>query len=277
MVEIVAEIGINHNGSLTTAKDMIDEADSAIAAHHDTLDYHMTRILANRDSIVATNIELDEDSTFLHNLITFRTTAGVTRNEGGDYTADDFVFGSPSLNYSGIAAHSKRFFFDKGQGAFRGGYNGTAAWDNANLGEYSFAEMVARVHHSMRIEVDARELGRQLARNVGAERNPLIRVAPLPVKDLVLSIARRRLAERVYSGVLSNLGKVSVPESIDAHVESFGFAIVPSLRMKKNCAILSFRDDLQIAIGSVIESRELERRFFSALVREGVSVKVGEC
>jgi hypothetical protein len=147
---------------------------------------------------------------------------------------------------------------------------------DVSLGGYRFEEVVERVHHSLRMQIDARELGRQIGRNVKAERHPLIRVAPLFVKDLVLSISYRRIGENAYSGVLSNLGRIEVPTAVGPHIESFGFLINPSFGMKKNCAIVSFRDALDVSFGSIVASRDLERHFFTHLAAEGVRVVVSE-
>ncbi|MBU0741525.1 hypothetical protein KKG45_13525 [bacterium] len=144
------------------------------------------------------------------------------------------------------------------------------------LGAYSFDEIVQRVHHSMSMQVDRKELARQIARNVRAERNPFIRIMPLFLKDLLFSYVRERIGESPYSGVITNLGRIAVPEGIDTHVESFGVMLGPNPRMKKNCAVLSFRDDLYINFGSVIESRDLERLFFAHMARAGVRVIVAE-
>jgi hypothetical protein len=84
------------------------------------------------------------------------------------------------------------------------------------------------------------------------------------------------MGERPYSGVLTNLGRIAVPEEIIPHVEGFGVMLGPNPRMKTNCAILSFGDDLSINFGSVIESRELERLFFKHMIRAGVRVIVAE-
>jgi hypothetical protein len=145
-----------------------------------------------------------------------------------------------------------------------------------SLGAYSFDEIVQRVHHSMSMQVDRRELARQIARNVRAERNPLIRIMPLFLKDRLLSHVRERIGEEPYSGVLSNLGRIVVPQEMDPHVESFGVMLGPNPLMKTNCAVLSFRDDLYVNFGSVIESRELERLFFSHIAQSGVRVSVTE-
>jgi hypothetical protein len=145
-----------------------------------------------------------------------------------------------------------------------------------NLGAYSLDEIVQRVHHSMSMQVDRRELARQIARNVRAERNPLMRIMPLFLKYPMLSRLRERIGEMPYSGVLSNLGRIIVPQEMDPCVESFNVILGPHPLMKIRCAVLSFRDDLYVNFGSVIESRELERVFFVQIAQSGVPVSVTE-
>ena len=143
-------------------------------------------------------------------------------------------------------------------------------------GSYSFDEIVRIVHRSMEPQLDRRELSRQITRNVGAAHHPLIRIMPLAFKDFLFSRFRERIGERSFSGVLSNLGRIEVPRDIEPHIASFGVMLGPNPRMKTNCAVLSFRNDLFINFGSVIESRELERHFFTHLAREGIPVSVVE-
>ncbi|MEQ9402892.1 MAG: tail fiber domain-containing protein [Cyclobacteriaceae bacterium] len=76
----------------------------------------------------------------------FSTIANVTRNASGDYTTDDFVFGSPQLNDDGDVNHNNRFFFDKGSGAFRTGRSENNEWDNR--GNYSFASGIGNFARS---------------------------------------------------------------------------------------------------------------------------------
>jgi len=67
----------------------------------------------------------------------FTTTSNVTRNEPGNYSSDDFVFGSPQLDYDADPNHASRMFFDKSKGAFRAGKTFDDEWDDASVGEYS--------------------------------------------------------------------------------------------------------------------------------------------
>ena len=71
-----------------------------------------------------------------YNAGVFATDSNVTSNANGDYTNDDFVFGSPTLDYT---TEINRMFFDKSKGAFRVGYTSHNYWDEDSLGSYSFA------------------------------------------------------------------------------------------------------------------------------------------
>lgn len=144
------------------------------------------------------------------------------------------------------------------------------------LGEYTFVELLKRVHHSLQIQINRKELGRQVSRNVGGELNPFVRIIPLFLKDIYLNGLQSRLGEKCYSGVLSNLGSVIIPEEAKPFIKSFDIIMVPNHVMKKNCAVLSYGDDLKINFSSVVECRELERLFFTKLVENGIPVSVKE-
>ncbi len=71
----------------------------------------------------------------------FVTSDSVTSNEIGNYAYDDFVFGSPSLDYifSPDTDTHFRFFFDKSKGAFRAGWTTFNSWDDQYRGLFSTA------------------------------------------------------------------------------------------------------------------------------------------
>ena len=144
------------------------------------------------------------------------------------------------------------------------------------LGKYSFEDILKKVHHTLRLQIDQKELGRQVARNVGGELNPFVRGVPLFLKDIYLNRIYSKLGEKCYSGVLSNLGAISLPPTAAEKIKSFSIRIMPNNVMKKSCAVLSYGNDLVINFCSVIDSVELERLFFTKLVDSGFSVRVWE-
>jgi hypothetical protein len=144
------------------------------------------------------------------------------------------------------------------------------------LGNYTFSDILKKTHHSLQIQKDGKELSRQVSRNVRGELNPVVRIIPLFLKDLYLAQLYSKLGEKCYSGVLSNLGQIVIPERAQSRIRSFNFVLVPNNVMKKSITMLSYQDEMSINISSVIESRELERLFFTKLVEDGISVAVKE-
>ncbi len=144
------------------------------------------------------------------------------------------------------------------------------------LGEFDFKEVLKHMHHHIQLLKNDKQLGRQIARNVGSELNPFVRFMPLFVKDIVLSSVYSRFGEALHSGVLSNLGRVNAPKTLEDRLESIYFNLNPNHVMKKACGVLSFKGDLIVSFTSVIESRELEQIFFSHLTGQGIPVTIEE-
>jgi hypothetical protein len=145
-----------------------------------------------------------------------------------------------------------------------------------SLGEYRFDELLAHVHHSIRLLKSEKQLGRQISRNVGSELSPFVRYMPLFVKDIVLSAVHSRMGEAIHSGVLSNLGRVDAPAELSEQFAELHFDLNPDRVMKKACAVLSYRQTLLISFTSAVESREVERHFFTHFTERGVPVSLKE-
>jgi NRPS condensation-like uncharacterized protein len=147
---------------------------------------------------------------------------------------------------------------------------------NPKLGDYDFEEILRQVHHQMQFQMNRKELGRQTARNVGGELNKFVRIIPLFMKDIHLRNLYSNLGERCYSGVISNLGPVSLVTEIRDQIQSLHFAIIPNKVMKKSCAIIALDNDLIINFSSVIEERDLEKLFFEKLIELNIPVMCWE-
>lgn len=142
------------------------------------------------------------------------------------------------------------------------------------FGPWEFDDILERVHHQMRLGVTKMEFYRQLKRNVGGELHPLGRGVVLPVKNLALRIINRRLNLSLYSGSLSNLQAVTLPEDAGEHVERFLFFPPSNQVTGANVGVLSWKDRLIVTVGSTLEDPSAERCFFRRLAREGLEVKV---
>ncbi len=145
---------------------------------------------------------------------------------------------------------------------------------NPKLGRYSFDEILKEVYHYMRVEVNDKYINQQIKRNVRGEIHPAMQVIPLFIKRMFGKLLYYNLGEYLYSGVLTNLGRVSLPEPLNDHINKFEFYPAPSPVTKTDCAVVSYKDTLYITFGRVIREAEVERLFFSKIRKMGVHVKI---
>ena len=130
------------------------------------------------------------------------------------------------------------------------------------LGEYSFDEIVSKVHHYMRHEVDSKVLNQQITRNVKGEMNTFIRLMPLAVKNSILPLIYNILGENNYTCGLSNLGQVTFPGILEEMVERMEFIPASSTGLKTKTGIVSHRGKLYISFGRLTEESPVEMYFF---------------
>ena len=142
------------------------------------------------------------------------------------------------------------------------------------LGDYSFQEICDLIRHKMGMEVTAKHMSRVIATNVGDEQNPLVRLIPLPVKNMVMKAIFNAVGEKKSCLSLSNLGKIRIPEEMEAYVERFDFILGVQASAPYNCGALSYGDSLYINIIRNIKEPALERHFYRALRELGLSVTV---
>lgn len=142
------------------------------------------------------------------------------------------------------------------------------------LGSYTFEEILTIVHHSMVTEINEKSISRQLSRNVRGQRNPIIRVIPLFIKKIFAPLLYKKLGENLFSGTISNLGKVVIPEEMMKYVERIDFVPGPGPVNKTGCSVTGFGDNLYITFGRLLRDPELERIFFTKLVRMGIHVRI---
>jgi NRPS condensation-like uncharacterized protein len=143
------------------------------------------------------------------------------------------------------------------------------------LGVYTFEEIVKTVYHLMQLETDKKLVNKIISRNVGAERNVLVKNIPLFIKSLILHFKYKSSGTSLYSGVITNLGKISLPGEVNHLIDHFIFiAPPPDKTLKVNCGVAGFGNKLALTFGNITRSKELEQRFFKLLMEQGIPVKM---
>lgn len=142
------------------------------------------------------------------------------------------------------------------------------------LGEYTFEEITQQVHRFMQYVISEKFLRGDITTNAATQRNPLIRVVPLFLKDLVVRNFYTRVQDQNSSAGLTNMGVLKVPPDMAPYLDHFDIYMGQPFSSRTNCAIVSFQDILTINFASSIRESDVERLFFCKLVRDGIHVRI---
>lgn len=142
------------------------------------------------------------------------------------------------------------------------------------MGEHTPEEILKAVHHHMGAEATAKRLNAKFTANVSSERNAVLRIAPLFLKNAAMKLVFLLVGDRKTSLILSNLGNVTLPEPMAAYVTRMEFVLGPLSRNPVACAALSYGGTLYLNMTSTLREPVLERALLTRLVRLGVPVRV---
>lgn len=142
------------------------------------------------------------------------------------------------------------------------------------LGEYRFDEIVTQVHHYMRYYINEKFLRGDITTNAHTQRNLIIRVIPLFIKDFVVRKFYSLVQDKNSSAGLTNMGVLKVPSDMKPYIDHFDIYMGQPFSSRTNCAIVSYEDTLTINFASNIIESDVERYFFRKLVQDGIHVTV---
>lgn len=140
------------------------------------------------------------------------------------------------------------------------------------LGEYTFCELCKSVHHQMGQTINAKHIGRIIAANVADERNPLLKIVPLFIKNIVMKAVFDAVGERKSCLTLSNLGRAELPDEMLAFVTRMDFILSPQAMAPHNCGVICLGDTVYINFIRNIREPMLEAAFYEVLREQGLTV-----
>jgi NRPS condensation-like uncharacterized protein len=142
------------------------------------------------------------------------------------------------------------------------------------LGHYTFEEIVKTVHHQMQFETDKKLINKIISRNVGGEKNWLVRGVPLFFKSWILRFFYEKETTR-YSGIVTNLGRVNLQGNLNELIDHFSVAPPPPNEIQKvGCGVIGFGNKLVLSFSNITDSKELEQKILSFLTGQGIHVKI---
>ena len=145
---------------------------------------------------------------------------------------------------------------------------------DARMGSYDLCELATLVQHQMHLRVTQKELAAAVATNVQSEKNPLIKIAPLFLKNVVMKMVFKAVGERKSCLTFSNLGAVSLPEEMKPYIERFDFVLSVPATSPSNCSAISYGDTLCVSFVRSISEPRLEAEFHAVLRKAGLRMRV---
>lgn len=141
------------------------------------------------------------------------------------------------------------------------------------LGHYSFDETLKTVFHQIQLESDEKLINKNIARNVGSEKKIYVRGIPLFLKSAILRYKSLSLGASQYSGVVTNLGKITLPEVCSEMIDFFiAIPPPPNKLLKLNCGVMGFGNRLIMSFGNISRSLEFETVFIRFLEEQGLEI-----
>ncbi|NLW20757.1 MAG: hypothetical protein GXY84_05225 [Clostridiales bacterium] len=138
----------------------------------------------------------------------------------------------------------------------------------------SLDSLITYLTHYMGLETMEAQLNARFSANVKAERNKVLRLAPLAVKSLVLKMMYRFTGENYMTSTLTNLGRIDLPPQMLSRVERMDLILGPAQKAPLSAAVISAAGKTCLTFSKTISQSEVERQVFTTLVQLGVPVMV---
>lgn len=134
---------------------------------------------------------------------------------------------------------------------------------------WTFEEMLASTKEQFSKQLTKEDLHKRINANVGIEKNPLVRILPLPIKNLAFRIGYFYCAENISTYYISNLGNITLPSSLDSLVTDVEFALGGTCM-----AIASIHGHTNIMLNSDFKDISTIQYFLKMLTDAGLDVTI---
>lgn len=140
--------------------------------------------------------------------------------------------------------------------------------------EITLEECIKSFDEQLKECLKKENLDKILYSNVKTEKNILLKITPLFLKDLAIKIAYTKVGDVLHTTTVSNLGIVELPTGVKKYVKDFIFAIGTSFTAKSALCLSSYQDNLNITFTREYVENNLEKAFFQYLTNNGVEVEL---
>ena len=136
--------------------------------------------------------------------------------------------------------------------------------------QLTFNEIVLQVNDCLKNKIIPETFYQMIARNTKSLSSPIMQIVPFQVKRFFARKGYYFFRTPYYSGILTNLGKISLPMSLTEQIDSYDIVIGPGPVNKVRVGVASFEDRLVLTFSRVIKEPILAEAFCKKLEGQNV-------
>lgn len=140
--------------------------------------------------------------------------------------------------------------------------------------EHSLEEVVEICSNQLKEGTQKEVLESLIASHVKTEKNPLLKMAPLFLKDLAMQLAYTKVGDNLHTTSFSNLGIVTLPDSVKEYVSDFIFTLGTSYSCKYAVAAISYDNFLNITFSREFVETKIEKDFVRYLTENNIDAEL---
>lgn len=139
--------------------------------------------------------------------------------------------------------------------------------------EYTFEEVLEIVKKSLKSQISKEYLEEVFSVSVSNQKNKLLRMVPLAIKNIVMRMVFNQSA-LAYTSTVTNVGALQIDPVYDPYVKMFRTFISMSKGQYLKGAVDSYKGTLVFTFTSIYEDTSIQKEFFRKIAEDGVNVQI---
>lgn len=138
------------------------------------------------------------------------------------------------------------------------------------LGDFTFDEICDIVKSQMKLQITEKNMAAMIATNVNDEKNPILKIVPLFLKNIVMKLIFNAVGEKKSCYSFSNLGVVDPPDEFKRYVERLDFVIGNQASAPYNISSLAYNGKIYLNVIRNISEPVLEAEMHRVFCELGI-------
>lgn len=149
----------------------------------------------------------------------------------------------------------------------------TAAVLRADKENYTVEEVIAKIDESLKEQITKENMDSLISYNVSNQKNLMLRMVPLFVKNLAMKWVYRSSA-LANTSTVTNVGSLQIREDYRPYIDMMHVVLSMTKGQNMKCSISSYEDTLVYTISSKLKDQSIQKCFFRTLSELGVPVTI---